>query len=266
MTARILHVSDPHVGGGEERSAIDALRALGAELRPELLVVTGDLTHRGRRKQLQAAATLIRDLGLPFLVVPGNHDIPYTIPARFTKTFVEWERAFGDPEPVYSSESLFVAGLNSVRPWRQQGGALEEHQLERVAARLREAPEGAFRVVALHHHLTAPPWPSKRKKPIQDRDGVLKAIVEAGAELVVSGHVHQSSLAERREFELLEGNSGGSLVLASAPGIGRPRPHRRGETRGVNVYDVDPATLTVATLVWDGQAFAEVARRVFPRR
>ena len=167
---------------------------------------------------------------------------------------------------MYSSESLFVAGLNSVRAWRQQGGELERHQLERVTTRLRAAPKTAFRVVALHHHLAAPPWPSKRKQPIEDRDSVLKALVEAGAELVLSGHVHQSSLAERREFELLEGSSDGSLVLASAPGIGRPRPHRRGETRGVNVYDVEPRTLTVATLVWDGKAFAEVARRVFPRR
>jgi 3',5'-cyclic AMP phosphodiesterase CpdA len=215
---------------------------------------------------MRRSAQILSDLELPFLAVPGNHDIPYTFPARFTRTFVEWERAYGDAEPLYSSESLVVVGLNSVRPWRQQGGALAEEQLARAATRLREAPAGAYRVVALHHHLAAPPWPSKRKEPVQNRDAVLKAFANAGAELVLTGHVHQAAVAERREFESREDGSRDSFVLASAPGIGRPRPYRRGETRGVNMYDVEPDALTVTTLIWEGNEFAEVARRVFPRR
>ena len=265
MAARILHLSDSHIGRGEDLAPLLAVRELGASLEPDLLVATGDLTHRGRSEQMQRSAQILRDLELPLLAVPGNHDIPYTFPARFTRTFVEWERVYGDVEPLYSSESLVVVGLNSVRPWRQQGGALAEEQLARAATRLREAPEGAYRVVALHHHLAAAPWPSKRKQPVQDRDGVLKAFAEAGAELVLSGHVHQAAAAERREFELLEDSSRRTLVLASGPGIGRPRPHRRGETRGVNVYDVEADALIVTTLIWDGNEFVEVGRRVFPR-
>ena len=242
------------------------MRELGAALRPDLLVATGDMSHRGRPEQLRRSAEILRDLGLPLLAVPGNHDIPYTFPARFTRTFAGWERSYGETEPLHSSDSLVVAGLNSVRPWRQQGGALRPDQLTRAAARLQAAPAGAYRVVALHHHLAAPPWHSARKKPIRRRDEVLRTLAEAGAELVLSGHVHQAALAERREFEALEDGSRASLVLASGPGIGRPRPHRRGETRGVNVYDAEPDTLTVTTLIWDGKEFAEIGRRIFARR
>jgi 3',5'-cyclic AMP phosphodiesterase CpdA len=224
------------------------------------------MSHRGRPQQLRRSAEILGELGLPWLAVPGNHDIPYTFPARFTRTFAEWEAAYGETEPLYSSDALVVAGLNSVRPWRQQGGALRSDQLTRVTARLRDAPAGAYRAVALHHHLAAPPWPSSRKKPIRRRDDVLRALAEAGTELVLSGHVHQTDVAERREFEALEDGSRRSLVLASAPGIGRPRPHRTGETRGVNVYDADADALTVTTLIWDGDEFAEIAKRVFPRR
>ena len=265
MAARILHVSDPHIGRGEDLSALYAVRDLGARLRPDLLVATGDMSHRGRSQQLRRSAEILRELGLPSLVVPGNHDIPYTFPARFTRTFAEWEAAYGGTEPLHSSDTLVVVGLNSVRPWRQQGGALRSDQLTRVAACLRDAPAGAYRVVALHHHLAAPPWHSARKKPIRRRDDVLRALAEAGAELVLSGHVHQADIAERREFEALEDGSRRSLVLASAPGIGRPRPHRRGETRGVNVYDADSDALTVTTLIWNGNEFVEIGRRVFPR-
>jgi 3',5'-cyclic AMP phosphodiesterase CpdA len=265
VAARILHVSDPHVGRGEDLAPLLAVRDLGTKLRPDLLVATGDLTHRGRPEQLRHAAEILRGLGLPLLAVPGNHDIPYTFPARFTRTFASWKRAFGETEPTHVSDALVVVGLNSVRPWRQQGGALDDEQLTKASSRLRSAPNGAYRVVAMHHHLAAPPWPAKRKQPIQDRDGVLKAFAEAGAELVLSGHVHQAALAERREFTALEDGSRRSLVLASGPGIGRPRPYRLGETRGVNVYDIEPDALIVTTSIWDSNEFVEVGRRSFPR-
>jgi 3',5'-cyclic AMP phosphodiesterase CpdA len=200
------------------------------------------------------------------LATPGNHDIPYSVPARFTRTFAAWERVFGSTEPTYASERFFVAGVNSVRPWFHQGGALSEVQLTGVAARLREAPEGALRLVALHHHLAAPPWRAAHKRPLQGRNRVLHSLATAGADVVVGGHVHQAAIAERREFEAVEDGRAASIVLATAPGLGRPRPHRLGEARGLNVYETDADTLTIATYAWDGTGFTEVGRRSFRRR
>ncbi len=266
MAARILHVSDLHVGRREAPEPFAVLRELVARLEPGLLLATGDLAHRGRRSELERAAELLQSFGIAILAVPGNHDIPYTLPARFTRTFAEWERVFETAEPVYTSERLVVVGLNSVRPWRQQGGRLREAQLASAAEHLRDAPAGALRVVALHHHLAAPPWRARRKRPLRGRDAVLQSLAAAGAELVVGGHVHQAAIAERREFEALEDGPRGSLVLATVPGFGRPRPHRRGEARGANVYGWDEDALTVTTYAWDGNGFSEAGRRTFPRR
>ena len=266
MATRVLHVSDLHVGRGETPGTLAALRDLAAGIEPELLLATGDLSHRGRHAQLEQAAAELRGLGVAsVLAVPGNHDIPYTFPARFTHTYAEWLRVFGTTEPLYSSERLHAVGACSVRPWRQQGGALSEETLARIEAALGRAPAGALRVVALHHHLAAPPWRAARKRPLKDRDGVLERLAAAGAELVAAGHVHQGGVAERREFEALEDGRNASVVLATVPGLVRPRPRRRGEARGVHVYEADTASLTVTTLAWDGSAFAETGRRVFPR-
>ena len=266
MAARVLHVSDLHVGRRETPETLAALRDLAARIEPQLLLATGDLAHRGRRGQLEQASAELRGVGVSsVLAVPGNHDIPYTFPARFTRTYAEWQRVFGTTGPVYSSERLHVVGACSVRPWRQQGGALSQESLGRIEASLRGAPAGALRVVALHHHLAAPPWRAARKRPLKDRDRVLERLVAAGAELVAAGHVHQGGVAERREFEALEDGRTGSVVLATVPGLGRPRPRRRGEARGVNVYEADTASLTVTTFAWDGSGFAETGRRVFPR-
>ena len=253
------------MGHGEAWEPLAALGELIADLEPELVVATGDLAHRGRRVELETAATLLRGLGLPLLVVPGNHDIPFTIPGRFTRTFSEWERVFGPTEQLYSTDGLIVAGLNSVRPWRQQGGALADDRLAYALTRLQEGPPAALRMVALHHHLAAPPWRAARKRPLSRRNDVLRSLVAAGVELVVAGHVHQGGIAERREFKALEEGPRRSLVLATAPGLGRPRPQRREEARGLNVYEADAEVLTVRTYAWDGRALLEVGRRTFAR-
>ena len=265
MTGRILHISDLHLGRSTGSEPLAALRELIPGLDPEILVVTGDLTHRGRPAELERARELLESLGLPLLPVPGNHDIPYVFPTRFTRTREAWERVFATAQPVYFSDRLAIIGMNSVRPWRQQGGALESSQLDRLAPKLEGAQAGALRTVALHHHLAAPPWRAAHKRPVRKRDLVLQRLVSAGVELVLSGHIHQSAVAERREFEVVEHDQRSSIVLATAAGFGRPRPQRRGEAIGFNLYDSNPATISVATWCWTGDTFAEIGKRTFQR-
>src|SRR5438874_1841198 len=144
---RLLHISDLHVGTREAPKVERSLTALIERTGPELVVASGDLTHRGRPEQHEAAAAFLRSLGPPVLAIPGNHDIPYTFPARFTRTFAEFERHWETTEPVLSSPRLHVVGLNSVRPWRHQSGGIDEAHLARARELLADAPEGALRVV-----------------------------------------------------------------------------------------------------------------------
>ncbi len=230
---------------------------------PELVIASGDLTHRGRREQHERAAGLLRSLDRPLLTIPGNHDIPYTFPARFTTTFAEFERLWETTEPVFTSPTVHAIGLNSVRPWRQQSGGLRETQLAQAAERLRSAPPGALRIVVLHHHLIGAPWRSS-KKPVARRNHVLASLVEAGADLILAGHIHQAAVSERREFEIPTGSERG-VVVSIAPGLGQPRPDRRGEARGLHVYEIEEACLRIQTYVWREEEWALTAERQFPR-
>jgi 3',5'-cyclic AMP phosphodiesterase CpdA len=232
-------------------------------VQPELIVVTGDLTHRGRRREHERAAAFLRGLGRPLLVIPGNHDIPYTFPARFTRPWAEFERQWGTVEPVFRSDELMVVGLNSVRPWRHQSGRIRSAQIARTAELLAEAPEGALRVVALHHHLIGAPWRS-RKRPVAHRSKVLAGFVDAGAELILAGHIHQAAVSERHEFEV-DRNGLRGVTVSIAPGLGQPRPNRRGEARGLHVYEASADSLLVQTYVWRADDWGLTARRHFPR-
>lgn len=263
MVTRVLHVSDLHAGAHEDGTAEEALAALVERVQPELAIASGDLTHRGRRAQHERAATYLRRLGVPLLAVPGNHDIPSTFPARFTRPWREFERQWETTEPVYASPTVHVVGVNSVRPWRHQSGGVGQEQLDRAVARLAEGATGALRIAVLHHQLVGAPWRT-RKRPVARRARVLERLVDGGAELVLGGHIHQATVCERREFEVLDGDAR-SAVVSIAPGLGRPRPRRRGEACGCIVYTADERTLIAETYIRSGGDWRLTATRSFPR-
>jgi len=263
VSARILHVSDLHTGTHEDPQVERAVATLVERIRPDLVIASGDLAHRGRRAQQERAHAFLTGLGAAVLAVPGNHDLPYT-PARLFRPWAEFEHVWETTEPVHASAGLHVVGLNSTRPLRQQGGALSDAQLRRAAARLAEAADGAYRVAVLHHHLVGAPWRARRKRPVARRNRVLRSLVAAGADLILAGHVHQAAVSERHEFEVVDGDVR-AAVVSIAPGLGQPRPARLGEARGLHVYEIGERTLAVHTYVWRGTDWALTAERVFPR-
>jgi 3',5'-cyclic AMP phosphodiesterase CpdA len=263
LPVRLLHISDLHAGSVEESAVEGSLEPFVEGLEPELIVVTGDLAHRGRRREHERAAAFLRGLDRPLLVIPGNHDIPYSFPARFTRPWAEFERQWETVEPVHRSNGLLVVGLNSVRPWRHQSGGIREPQIRRAAELLAQAPPGALRVVAIHHHLIGAPWRS-RKKPVARRSEVLAGLVDAGAELILAGHIHQAAVSERHEFEVERDGLRG-VTVSVAPGLGQPRPNRRGEARGLHVYEASEDSLLVETYVWREDDWGLTAVRRFPR-
>jgi 3',5'-cyclic AMP phosphodiesterase CpdA len=264
VSGRLLHVSDLHTGTREDPDVERALGALIDRFAPELIVASGDLTHRGRREQFERAARFLRSFGAPVVAIPGNHDMPYTFPKRFTRTFDEFERVWETTEPTLTTPTFHVVGLNSARPYRHQGGALREAQLRGAVERLRAAPDGTYRVVVLHHHMLGAPWRASRKRPVSKRNHVLQTFVDAQADLILAGHIHQAAVSERHEFEVVTGDVR-PVVVSIAPGLGQPRPNRRGEARGLHVYDVAEDTLAIHTHIWRDSDWGLTAHRLFPR-
>ncbi|HZT53172.1 MAG TPA: metallophosphoesterase [Gaiellaceae bacterium] len=263
MTARLLHVSDLHAGAHEELEVERALGRLVERTEPQLVVASGDLAHRGRRRELEQAAAFLRGLGPPVLAVPGNHDLPHT-PARLFRPWAEFERVWETTEPVSALPGLHVVGLNSARPLRQQGGALSRAQLGRAAERLAAGEPGALRVAVLHHHLLGAPWRAAHKRPVSRRNRVLRALADAGADLILAGHIHQAAVSERHEFEVA-GEGTKTAVVAVAPGLGRPRPRRLGEARGLHLVEADAEAILVRTFLWARAGWRPAAERRFPR-
>lgn len=263
MVTRILHVSDLHFGARDDSVLAEGLSGLIERVEPGLVLASGDLTNRGRRDEHEHAARFLRALGPPVVAVPGNHDIPYSFPARFTQPWREFEREWQTTEPTYEGAGAYVVGLNSVRPWRHQSGGISDAQLERATTKLSQASGDALRIVVLHHQMVGAPWRT-RKKPVARRTHVLERLVDSGAELIVGGHIHQGAVSERHEFEVISDDARG-VVVSIAPGLGQPRPERLGEARGCIVYRADDRRLSVDTYIWRGGGWGLTAVRTFGR-
>ena len=187
----LLQVSDPHFGT-ERPEVVGALVALAQQRRPDLLVLSGDITQRARRAQFAAAARFVERLGIPArLAIPGNHDIPlYDL---FTRAFAPYRgfvREFGDDfAPVHESADIAVFGVRTTRRYRHKHGEVSDEQVAGIAAKLRAVPAEKLRVVVVHQPVDLPP-DRKQRNLLRGRDAAVRAWVDAGVDLILGGHVH----------------------------------------------------------------------------
>ena len=218
----LLHIADTHFGT-ERRSVVEALVALAAQQRPDLVVLAGDVTQRARPGQFRAAKAFVDRLGAPVLAVPGNHDIALFDPwARLTRPYARWAGAFGaDLEPVHASAELLVVGVNTTRAWRHKNGEVSAAQIDRVAGLLATASPQQLRVVVVHQP-AAVIRSRDRANLLRGHQAALQAWSVAGADLVLGGHIHlpytlaPQGLA-RRLWVLQAGTAVSSRTRAEVP-------------------------------------------------
>ncbi len=186
----LLQISDPHFGT-EQLPVVEALVTLSLQQRPDLLVLSGDITQRARSAQFRAARAFIDRLGTPVLAIPGNHDIPlFDLGARLLHPYARHRHAFGDElEPIHSSPDLLVLCVNTTRWYRHKNGEVSLAQIERVARRLTGAGPGQLRVVVVHQPVAAV-RPGEVHNLLRGHAAALQRWAAAGADLVMGGHIH----------------------------------------------------------------------------
>lgn len=186
----ILHISDTHFGT-ECELVVQAVLAASQALQPDLVVLSGDITQRARASQFAAARVFIQALQCPVLAVPGNHDVPlFNVTARLLAPYGGYKRALGAAlEPVFENAQLLAIGVNSTRAQRHKNGVVSALQVDRVARRLQQAGPQQLRIVVLHHPVRAK-VDTDRSNLLIGREHAVPAWVDAGADLILAGHIH----------------------------------------------------------------------------
>lgn len=185
-----MQISDPHFGT-EQSPVVEALVTLSAQQRPDLVVLSGDITQRARRSQFRAARAFVDRLGTQTLAMPGNHDIPlFDVLARFRHPYSRYCEAFGDElEPVHSSRDLLVVCVNTTRWYRHKNGEVSLTQIDRVARRLLIASPEQLRVVVVHQPVAVLRTEEAHNR-LRGHATALPSWAAAGADIVMGGHIH----------------------------------------------------------------------------
>ena len=189
----LAHVSDVHFGRLVDSSIVDALvRDVNAQS-CALVMVTGDLTQRARRREFRAARAMLEDYEAPTLVLPGNHDVHawwHRPDLRLLNPLQRYRRMI-TPElmPHYERPGLAALGINTAHGRTVMGGKCAPGLAEAVEEYFTWQTDDAFKVLAVHHPLA----PVEALGPLDVAKGgetVLKAAARAGVELVCCGHWH----------------------------------------------------------------------------
>jgi predicted MPP superfamily phosphohydrolase len=186
----LLQISDTHFGT-EQPQVVEALVTLARLQKPDLVVLSGDITQRAKPAQFQAAQAFMHRLDAPFVAIPGNHDLPlFDVWTRLRRPYTRHIAAFGrELEPVFSSADLMVICVNTTRPWRHKHGEVSTQQIDRVELLLAQAQPEQLRVVVVHQPIAV-----KRAEDapnlLRGHAAALQAWAAAGADLVMGGHIH----------------------------------------------------------------------------
>jgi 3',5'-cyclic AMP phosphodiesterase CpdA len=213
MQASFVQVSDLHFGQ-EDGQALDLAAQVIAERKPDAVIVSGDLTALGSEREMRNAFVWLRALPAPVLATPGNHDTPYfdLLPRLFDPFRSFRKNSEGIHTDAWINERFVIVPINTARgiQWRKNWalGAISMAQVRHACEILSGAPPSAAKIVVTHHPLA---WPTRAPIAGDTRGGphALEKLIEAGADLFLSGHLHQSAV------ELIE-QKGRSAHLVSA--------------------------------------------------
>lgn len=196
----VLHLSDPHFGT-EREAVLQALLRHVQQDRPEVLILSGDITQRARRRQFRQARLFVDSLGIAScLAIPGNHDIPlFNLAARVLHPYANYCREFGaDLEPELETDTLLVLTVNTTRPHRHKDGEVSLRQIERVTQRLRAARTEQLRIVVTHQPVAVLRQPDAINL-LHGHEEAAQRWTEAGADLLLGGHIHFPYILDLRE-------------------------------------------------------------------
>jgi 3',5'-cyclic AMP phosphodiesterase CpdA len=255
----VAHVSDLHLGA-DQPAVVAGLRADLPEQRVGQVLVSGDLTQRARAAQFRRARELLDGFGLPWVSVPGNHDLPLDrVVTRQARPLHAYRRLIDpDPEPCRTLHGVLVLGLSTARRYYWKGGRIDRAQVDRIGTAL--APYAALKVLMVHHPVfLSAQRPGERI--VRGVDRALRAAAAAGVDVVLCGHDHVQAhvdLSLSRPYL-------GRHMLGIMAGTATSHRVRANECQSYNILDLNGDRLTLEVRQWQDGGFGPLSKTAWTR-
>lgn len=247
----LAHLSDLHFGRVDPM-VLDPLRRKLHALAPDLVVVSGDLTQRARKKQFEAAMEFLATLPKPQLVVPGNHDVPlYNVFKRFFAPLANYTSVVSDDlSPEFIDDEMAVVGVNTARSLVFKGGRISEEQAQMVRRKLCGLPDHLAKIIVTHHPFNVPKGSSEEDQIVGGAGEALEKLAGCGADVLLSGHLHEAHVGHTANRYCIAGVS--ALVVQAGTATSS---RTRDSTNSFNLLRLSPQHIEVDTYLWTGSDF-----------
>lgn len=245
----IAQLTDIHIGFAPDekpeelnhrRFRATLTRLLAAPNRPDLLVLSGDITDHGDRESYRRTAELLAECPFPVWPMVGNHDTRAGLLYAFPQVTAE----DGFVHYVLEHEGLRIVCLDTLDEDRH-GGAFCDRRRAWLETRLDEAPDTPT-LVFMHHPPVVSgiewmdpgpeePWVRRLAGALQGREQVLA---------IHCGHLHRPLATTFAGIPLCVTPSVAPLVAMDLRPIDRDRPDGR------DLITTEPPTYALHR--WDG--------------
>ena len=241
----LVHLSDLHFGRTDPAVVATMPRTVDS-IRPDVVVVSGDLTQRAREKEFLQARAFLASLPGPQIVVPGNHDVPlYRVWERFLSPLGKYRRHIGsDLQPCFIDAEIAVLGVNTARSLTFKGGRINEEQMRSIHRRFDPLPEQLTKIVVTHHPFDLPDQPDNDEL-VGRAHQAMQVFAGCGVDLLLAGHFHATQAGDTSQRHELSGYAALAVQAGTATST-----RGRGETNSFNVVRVEPRAVAVETWAW----------------
>jgi 3',5'-cyclic AMP phosphodiesterase CpdA len=251
----IAHISDAHFGAHDSTIASKLLEELNRG-EYDVIVVSGDMTQRGRVDQFQAASMWLDQIIAPVLVVPGNHDVPlFDVYTRFLHPRDRYlAHICDDLEPTYFDSELAICGIDTTKTFTTKHGRVTDEQVAHIATKLASLGGDRWKIVVAHHPFIVPAGQDAER--VDGAEMALPVFAAAGVDMILTGHLHTTSVAGRDQDHRILAVQAGTCMSTRT----------RGESQSFNRLRFDGERVEILQRLWDGGRFCDAASKTYERR
>ncbi len=203
----IVQISDIHVGESEFvpsllTRCVDEIN----ELKPDIVIITGDLTGMGYRREYDTVKNYISPIKCKNLIIqPGNHD-------SRNVGYMHFEDIFGQRYKSFKTDGLVIVAADSSEPDLDNGQIGREYY-KWIANEFSNASSGDLKIFAMHHHLIPVPGTGRERNIVHDAGDVLEVLVDCNVDLVLCGHKHVPYIWRVEDLYIITAGTVSSLRL-----------------------------------------------------
>jgi len=202
VNLKLIQLSDIHVGSQFQESKFNQVIEEINELKPDAILITGDLTNEGLISEYEKCKKLISKLICKKIItISGNHDYR-------NSGYLVFKKFFPFETVNELDNDIVLVTIGTARPDRNEGevGYRQNLWLERTMKKY----QNKIKILAMHHHLVGIPDTGSDRVTVIDAGDVLRTILDTKVELVLCGHKHRPWIWNFKDLSIVNAGTASS--------------------------------------------------------